>query len=37
LDEPAVNLEPTMQRRLISKLHEVGQCLVITHSADLAR
>ena len=35
LDEPAVNLEPTMQRRLISRLREVGQCLVITHSADL--
>ncbi|HET9895511.1 MAG TPA: AAA family ATPase [Streptosporangiaceae bacterium] len=35
LDEPAVNLEPTMQRRLIGKLRETGQCLVITHSADL--
>lgn len=35
LDEPAVNLEPTMQRRLISRLREAGQCLVITHSADL--
>jgi len=35
LDEPAVNLEPTMQRRLISKLRGPGQFLVITHSADL--
>jgi len=35
LDEPAVNLEPTMQRRLIGKLREPGQYLVITHSADL--
>jgi hypothetical protein len=35
LDEPAVNVEPTMQRRLISELRNVGQCLVITHSPDL--
>jgi hypothetical protein len=35
LDEPAVNLEPTMQRRLISRLRGSGQYLVITHSADL--
>jgi hypothetical protein len=35
LDEPAVNLEPTMQRRLINKLRGPGQFLVITHSADL--
>lgn len=35
LDEPAVNLEPTMQRRLIGKLRGPGQYLVITHSADL--
>lgn len=35
LDEPAVNLEPTMQRRLIGSLRGPGQYLVITHSADL--
>jgi hypothetical protein len=35
LDEPAVNLEPTTQRRLISTLRGPGQYLVITHSADL--
>jgi AAA domain, putative AbiEii toxin, Type IV TA system len=35
LDEPTVNLEPTMQRRLIGKLRGPGQFLVITHSADL--
>jgi energy-coupling factor transporter ATP-binding protein EcfA2 len=35
LDEPAVNLEPTMQRRLMSKTRGPGQYIVITHSADL--
>jgi hypothetical protein len=35
LDEPAVNVEPTMQRRLIKMLREVNQCLLITHSPDL--
>jgi hypothetical protein len=35
LDEPAVNLEPTTQRRLINALRGPGQYLVITHSADL--
>ena len=35
LDEPAVNLEPTVQRRLVSKVRGPGQYLVITHSADL--
>jgi hypothetical protein len=35
LDEPAVNLEPTMQRRLIAMLRNTGQCLIITHSPDL--
>jgi AAA domain len=35
LDEPAVNLEPTVQRRLIGRLRGPGQHLVITHSADL--
>jgi OLD-like protein/AAA domain-containing protein/putative AbiEii toxin of type IV toxin-antitoxin system len=35
LDEPAVNLEPTVQRRLIGRLRGPGQFLVITHSADL--
>jgi energy-coupling factor transporter ATP-binding protein EcfA2 len=35
LDEPAVNLEPTVQRRLIRKFRGQGQYLVITHSADL--
>lgn len=35
LDEPAVNLEPTVQRRLIGRVREPGQFLVITHSADL--
>lgn len=35
LDEPAVNLEPTMQRRLISVLRDAGQVLVITHNPDM--
>ncbi len=35
LDEPAVNLEPTVQRRLIGRVRGPGQHLVITHSADL--
>jgi energy-coupling factor transporter ATP-binding protein EcfA2 len=35
LDEPAVNLEPTIQRRLVSQVRGPGQYLVITHSADL--
>lgn len=35
LDEPAVNLEPTVQRRLIGRVRGPGQFLVITHSADL--
>jgi energy-coupling factor transporter ATP-binding protein EcfA2 len=35
LDEPAVNLEPTVQRRLIGRVRQPGQFLVITHSADL--
>ncbi|QQM38059.1 AAA family ATPase [Streptomyces liliifuscus] len=36
LDEPAVNLEPTLQRRLIPVLDaRRAQCIVITHSADL--
>jgi AAA domain/AAA domain, putative AbiEii toxin, Type IV TA system len=35
LDEPAVNLEPTVQRRLIGWVRGPGQFLVITHSADL--
>lgn len=35
LDEPAVNLEPTVQRRLVSEVRGPGQYLVITHSADL--
>ena len=35
LDEPAVNVEPTMQRRLSAILRSLGQCLVITHSPDL--
>lgn len=34
-DEPAVNLEPTMQRRLMSALRAISQCLVITHSPDM--
>lgn len=34
-DEPAVNLEPTVQRRLVSQVRGPGQYLVITHSADL--
>lgn len=35
LDEPAVNLEPTVQRRLLSQVRGPGQYLLITHSADL--
>jgi hypothetical protein len=35
LDEPAVNLEPTVQRRLIGRVRGPGQYVVITHSADL--
>jgi AAA domain, putative AbiEii toxin, Type IV TA system len=35
LDEPAVNLEPTAQRRLVGRVRGPGQFLVITHSADL--
>jgi energy-coupling factor transporter ATP-binding protein EcfA2 len=35
LDEPAVNLEPTVQRRLLRQVRGPGQYLVITHSADL--
>ena len=34
LDEPAVNLEPTVQRRLTGKVRGPGQYLVITHNAD---
>jgi len=35
LDEPALNLEATVQRRLISGLPADSQYLVITHSAEL--
>jgi len=35
LDEPAVNLEATVQRRLLRHVRGPGQCLVITHHADL--
>lgn len=35
LDEPAVNLEPTVQRRLLRRLRGPGQRLVITHHPDL--
>ena len=35
LDEPAVNLEPSVQRRLVSQIRGPGQYLVITHSANL--
>lgn len=35
LDEPAVNLEATAQRRLLRSLRGPGQCVVITHHADL--
>lgn len=35
LDEPAVNLEPAVQRRLIGRVRGPGQYLLITHSADL--
>ncbi|MFC8677712.1 ATP-dependent endonuclease [Streptomyces griseorubiginosus] len=35
LDEPAVHIEPTLQRRLVYALQDRAQCIVITHSADL--
>jgi len=35
LDEPAVNLAPTVQRRLTATLRGAGRCLVITHSPDM--
>lgn len=35
LDEPAVNLEPAVQRRLTGMVRGPGQYLVITHNADL--
>lgn len=35
LDEPGVNLEPTVQRRLTGRVRGPGQYLVITHNADL--
>jgi hypothetical protein len=35
LDEPTVNLEPTVQRRLTGRVRGPGQYLVITHNADL--
>ncbi|OPG08330.1 hypothetical protein B1R27_10035 [Streptomyces sp. GKU 895] len=35
LDEPAVHIEPTLQRRLVYALQDRAQCVVITHSADL--
>jgi hypothetical protein len=35
LDEPAVNLGPTVQRRLIGSVRGRGQYVLITHSADL--
>lgn len=35
LDEPAVNLEPTVQRRLTRRVRGPSQYLVITHNADL--
>lgn len=35
LDEPAVNLEATAQRRLLRRVRGPGQCPVITHHADL--
>src|SRR6185503_9224664 len=35
LDEPAANLEGVGQRRLLGALRDAGQCLLITHSADL--
>jgi hypothetical protein len=35
LDEPAVNLGPTVQRRLIGSIRGPGQYVLITHSADL--
>ncbi|GAB1818054.1 AAA family ATPase [Herbidospora sp. RD11066] len=35
LDEPAVHLEPTMQRRAMSAFRKAGQSLIITHSPDM--
>lgn len=35
LDEPAVHLAPTVQRRLLSRLREAGQVVVITHNPAL--
>ncbi|MFI2298396.1 AAA family ATPase [Actinacidiphila glaucinigra] len=35
LDEPAVHIEPTLQRRLVHALQDRAQCIVITHSSDL--
>ncbi|WP_443053539.1 ATP-dependent nuclease [Streptomyces sp. IBSBF 3352] len=35
LDEPAVHIEPTLQRRLVYALQDRAQCVIITHSADL--
>ncbi|MFI8314528.1 ATP-dependent nuclease [Streptomyces microflavus] len=35
LDEPAVHIEPTLQRRLVYALQNRAQCIVITHSPDL--
>ncbi|MFI1585778.1 TOPRIM nucleotidyl transferase/hydrolase domain-containing protein [Embleya sp. NPDC020630] len=35
LDEPAVQLHPTMQRRIATTALRAGQALLITHSADL--
>ncbi|MFE6813471.1 ATP-dependent endonuclease [Streptomyces sp. NPDC057677] len=35
LDEPAVHIEPTLQRRLVYALQNRAQCIVITHSSDL--
>src|SRR5262249_5407063 len=35
LDEPAVHVEPTMQRRLRTLLHGAGRYLIITHSPEL--
>jgi hypothetical protein len=35
LDEPAVNLGPTLQRRMLRRLRGHSQCVIITHHADL--
>ncbi len=35
LDEPAVHIEPTLQRRLVHALQDRAQSIVITHSANL--